>query len=234
MAQLTQDDGSDDEDAPEWLRNYEAHAAMLAKNEAARTRVLENDDEEEFGLHPSDAFEAIIAPRRVERGESAKKVVPPSDDDDLSEMDSEGDHTNEGARTRTRADARRTRKQADEEAQEAPASPDSGHRSKRRRTQKEDTPEPPARPITRRQRQLEDEAQDEAAPDEAHESDTPVAGSTRSARATPMRRAASSAAPTPEPQRVAQTRAANKNAASPARSSPTPAARARTRRDSGR
>ena len=82
-----------------------------------------------------------------------------------------------------------------------PASPETARSGKRRKAQgDENAVETPARPITRRQRQLEDEMQDEAG-DDTQEADPPVAGSTRSAR-----RAASSAAPTPEPQRVAHTR----------------------------
>lgn len=234
-ARLMQDEGnSDDEDMPQWIKTYPAHTELLAKNEGARTRVLENMDEEEFALHPPDVFEPLIEPRRYEKSEAGGKVVPPSSEDDLSDMDSGSatDREDRASRARTRADTRRgsRKRQHNEEQPEVPASPETARSGKRRKAQgDENAVETPARPITRRQRQLEDEMQDEAGND-TQEADPPVAGSTRSAR-----RAASSAAPTPEPQRVAHTRSASKSAAaSPARSSPTPAARTRTRRDTNR
>ncbi|WFC96095.1 hypothetical protein MBRA1_002751 [Malassezia brasiliensis] len=232
------DEGSDDEDTPNWIKTYPAHVELLAKNKGARTRVLENVDEEEFALHPPETYEPIIEPRRYEKEEAGGKSATASSEDDLSDMESGSASERDGhtPRTRRRAETRRqSRKRAHtDDAADDHASPDTTARAgKRRKAPPSDEAAPvetPTRPITRRQRQLEDEAQEEVTEEAAQaEADVPVAGSTRSAR-----RAASSAAPTPEPQRVAQTRAAGKSSASPARASPTPATRSRPRRDTGR
>ncbi|KAL4402032.1 esa1-associated factor [Malassezia pachydermatis] len=216
------DEGSDEEDGPEWISQYNEHVARLQRSEKARTRYVAGLDEEEFSLHPYMDFDDLLTSRRTEDAESeesgktkqsAQEVVPPSSDDDLAQSDSDADMdtateddkgslSNRGASTTLR---RNTRKRAHTETDTTLHSPkDDGQgphtrAGKRRRGAKADdeVQETPTRPLTRRQqKQLEDhdKKKDSSGGDDMSDAAAEDTPSTglRSTRSTPLRRAASS------------------------------------------
>ncbi|PKI84156.1 hypothetical protein MVES1_002140 [Malassezia vespertilionis] len=231
------DDGSEDEEAPEWMQHYDQHAALLARNEKARTRVLDNVDAEEFALHPVELYAPFIEQRRIARDLSEEVsapatraaedlVVPASSDEDISDANSSDEHVRGGgqgahARSRSQDTRRLSRKRADDEhSQEVPpSSPDSmstraGKRRKSMRTAEHDDPADKAsRPIsTRRQRQTDGDGSKRATTEDFTDSDDGTTDEKaslmmRSARNTPARRSVGQIATTPNEARPAQTRA---------------------------
>lgn len=222
-----QEESSDEEDGPRWVRSYDERSAMLKKNENARTRFVEGMDDEEFVLQPAEQYEPLIAPRRIDsESEAAITTAPPTSDHEMSEAESES-KTSRGSMRRS------ARKRNHEDESEDTSEADTASRvgKRRRSVVPEETTETPTRSIaTRRQRQREDERKDgsEGVPESLAEPedasagpDTPTASGTKRTRATSARRSANQ---TPDMRsRVASTKAA-------AHASPSPASRTRPRR----
>lgn len=170
-----QEEGSDDEEEPFWIRNFDSHKEKLESNEAFRTRVVDGLDDEEFTLRPVAVFEPWIKERRLvskdENGEKNVNIVPSTSEDDLSEEEQGANDAAPNADRNTSAAAprRTTRKRAHAEEDSADLQKDAQQTSvstragKRRRgakveEEKESADTPSSRPITtrRQQRQIEE------------------------------------------------------------------------------
>lgn len=240
-----QEEGSDDDDEPEWIQNYEKNKELLRSNEAAQTRVLEGVDEEEFNLHPKIVFEPLVEPRRLEEygadhvaKKDATSMVPSTSEDDLSDDEPDvatGSHGNGDRDTRSSSASgprRMTRKrQHVEEESTADVKDGAGtaattRAGKRRRNAKgeEDNSDTLSRPITTRRQQRQAEERESADADEmvpggaSGASDEGASGTPRASRGASARRQSSSAN-------------RNQNGSGSSNASPSPASRtARPRR----
>ena len=233
-----QEEASDDDTEPRWLRNYEKNKELLQSNEAARTRVLEGLDEEEFTLHPKIMFESLVEPRRLEEQaadhviqKDATCVVPSTSEDDLSDDDPDpatGSHKSSDRDTRpsfASSTRRMTRKRQHEEEDATPGVKDGvatvpTRAGKRRRNAKNeaDSSDTLTRPITtrRQQRQAEErESVDEEVKSGGVSSTTEEGASStpRASRGASARRQSSSAG-------------RNQNVSGSSHASPSPASRA--------
>lgn len=239
-----QEDASDDDTEPKWLRNYEKNKELLQSNEAARTRVLEGLDEEEFALHPRIMFESLLEPRRLEEQaeehviqKDAPCVVPSTSEDDLSDDDPDpatGSHRSSDRDSRpslASSTRRMTRKRQHEEEDAATGVKDGAaavptRAGKRRRNAKSeaDSSDTLTRPITtrRQQRQAEEresvDAEDVKSGGVSNSTEEGAGSTPRASRSASARRQSSSAG-------------RNQNVSGSSHASPSPASRtARPRR----